>query len=347
MFVAPPGYQPIYNPSIPYVGPIYGGLRPGMSVYIQGTIHHHITRFEVNLQCGEFDGSDIGLHINPRFDGWDKVVFNTFQSGSWEREEKVHHMPFRKGETFELIIVVSCDGYQINVNGKEYHLYQHRLPVERVCALKIAGDVQVQTINIIGGFSGGMGGGYPAGGTGEFYPGMGGGMGGGYPVGGMPPGGYPGDMGIMGGGGNLPIMGGQPIYNPTIPFSNMIPGGMSSKRTIIIRGMVPYGANRFCINFIVGGTRDIAFHLNPRILEGIVVRNSQLGGLWGQEEQEIFFNPFQEGQYFDLSIRCGNWRFKVYVNGQHMCNFIHRYQQFTQIDMILIEGDVQISYIHF
>uniref|UniRef100_A0AAY4CQZ2 Galectin n=1 Tax=Denticeps clupeoides TaxID=299321 RepID=A0AAY4CQZ2_9TELE len=238
MFVAPPGYQPIYNPSIPYVGPIYGGLRPGMSVYIQGTIHHHITRFEVNLQCGEFDGSDIGLHINPRFDGWDKVVFNTFQSGSWEREEKVHHMPFRKGETFELIIVVSCDGYQINVNGKEYHLYQHRLPVERVCALKIAGDVQVQTINIIGG------------------------------------------------GGNLPVS--------TIPFSNMIPGGMSSKRTIIIRGMVPYGANRFCINFIVGGTRDIAFHLNPRILEGIVVRNSQLGGLWGQEEQEIFFNPFQE-----------------------------------------------------
>uniref|UniRef100_A0AAY4CR02 Galectin n=1 Tax=Denticeps clupeoides TaxID=299321 RepID=A0AAY4CR02_9TELE len=307
MFVAPPGYQPIYNPSIPYVGPIYGGLRPGMSVYIQGTIHHHITRFEVNLQCGEFDGSDIGLHINPRFDGWDKVVFNTFQSGSWEREEKVHHMPFRKGETFELIIVVSCDGYQINVNGKEYHLYQHRLPVERVCALKIAGDVQVQTINIIGVRIASI----------FFYMLL-----------------------------RLHTFTLLHVLSITTFFlySLCLLGFL---RTIIIRGMVPYGANRFCINFIVGGTRDIAFHLNPRILEGIVVRNSQLGGLWGQEEQEIFFNPFQEGQYFDLSIRCGNWRFKVYVNGQHMCNFIHRYQQFTQIDMILIEGDVQISYIHF
>uniref|UniRef100_A0A4W5KL40 Galectin domain-containing protein n=1 Tax=Hucho hucho TaxID=62062 RepID=A0A4W5KL40_9TELE len=44
MFVAPPGYQPIYNPSIPYVGPIYGGLRSGMSIYIHGVIPHEITR---------------------------------------------------------------------------------------------------------------------------------------------------------------------------------------------------------------------------------------------------------------------------------------------------------------
>lgn len=29
-----------------------------------------------------------------------------------------------------------------------------------------------------------------------------------------------------------------------VPYSNMIPGGMFPKRTIIIRGMVPYGADR-------------------------------------------------------------------------------------------------------
>ncbi|KAI4889226.1 hypothetical protein NFI96_022673 [Prochilodus magdalenae] len=430
-FVAPPGYQPIYNPSIPYVGPIYGGLRAGMSLYIQGKIHHHINRFHVNLQCGEFEGCDIAFHLNPRFDFWDKVVFNTFQNGSWEGEEKVTHMPFHKGEHFELVIVVNTEGYQISINGKDFYLFQHRMPLERVCALEIGGDVSIDTINIIGGMQGGMGGmGVSAvmfgfafrqilrvnhqgaqldqnqlifiPNTGGGYPGgMGGGMGGGYQGGGMGGmgGGYPGPgMGLIlislckGGGmgypgGNLPVMGLQPIFNPIpvfrqhitisfrttecrqgIPYSDMIPGGMTFKRTIIIRGMVPYGADRFCINFMVGGSRDIAFHLNPRIREGVLVRNSLIDGCWGDEETEFGFNPFMEGQFFEvrvhlhgyvcilsiqhflsryqISIRCSQEKFKVYANGQHLCTFFHRIP-YEQISMLEVEGDVQLSYIHY
>lgn len=33
--------------------------------------------------------------------------------------------------------------------------------------------------------------------------------------------------------------------NQTVPYCNMIPGGMSGKRTIVVRGMVPYGAQRY------------------------------------------------------------------------------------------------------
>ncbi|XP_064828826.1 galectin-4-like [Oncorhynchus masou masou] len=307
MFVAPPGYQPVYNPSIPYVGPIYGGLRSGMSVYIQGVIPHEITRFNINLQCGEFEGSDIGFHFNPRFNGWDKVVFNSCQDGQWGSEEKTHHMPFSKGDAFEMVIIINQEGYQVTVNGRDFHMFKHRIPVERVNALQIGGDVSIQTINVIGGC----------------YP-----------------------------GGNLPVMCGQPIYNPPVPYSSMIPGGMSPKKTIEAwclyqRGMVPLGANRFSINFIVGGSRDIAFHMNPRLREREVVRNSMIGGSWGMEEREISINPFREGEYFDMSIRCGNQRFKVFVNGQHMCDFFHRFQNYNQIDTVELEGDVQISYVHF
>lgn len=49
-------------------------------------------------------------------------------------------------------------------------------------------------------------------------------------------------------------------------------------------------------------SRDIAFHLNPRVREGVVVRNSMIGGDWGQEEREAGMNPFMEGQYFDVSM---------------------------------------------
>ncbi|KAJ8366843.1 hypothetical protein AAFF_G00338970 [Aldrovandia affinis] len=353
--------SPIYDPCIPYMGPICGGLRPGMSLCIQGRIPHEISRFHFNLQCGEMEGSDIAFHMNPRFDFWDKVVFNAFQNGCWEGEEKIHEMPFSKGDNFEMVIAVNSEGYQVNVNGRQLYCFQHRMPVERVCALQIGGDVSVQTINIIGGGQGGMQG-YPGGMGGR---GMDGGMQG-YPGGGM------GGMGPlcsacreedgeeeeeeeeeeMGGGmgypgGNLPAMCGEPIYNPCVPYSVMIPGGMTWKKTIIIRGMVPYGANRIAINFLVSGRRDIAFHLSVRVGEGLVVRNGCLGGSWGAEERELNFNPFQEGQCFDISVRCGNRKFKVFVNGQHMCDFFHRFEPFTEIDMLEIEGDVQLSYIHF
>uniref|UniRef100_A0A669CZS4 Galectin n=1 Tax=Oreochromis niloticus TaxID=8128 RepID=A0A669CZS4_ORENI len=291
--------------NIPYLGPINGGLREGMSIYIQGTIPKHINRFFINLICGEYESSDIALHFNPRFDGWDKVVFNTCQNGSWGSEEKIHRMPFRKGEHFEMVIIVNFQGYQIKVNGIDFHTFQHRIPMEQVRGLQIAGDVSIQMINFIG------------------------------------PGGYPGgDMG-------------------PVPYSSIIQGGMFPKRTIVIRGMVPYGAHKLSIKFLVSRSRDVAFHIHPRFREGIVLRNSMIGGNWGQEEREMSMNPFMEGQQLcvsafksflsvpQMSIRCGNQRFKVFVNGQHLFDFFHRWQSFNEIDMLEIEGDVQISYIHF
>ncbi|XP_076842162.1 galectin-4-like [Brachyhypopomus gauderio] len=187
-FVIPQGGQTISSPCIPYIGPIYGGLRPGMYVYIHGEMHHHISRFHVNLQCGEFEGCDVAFHFNPRIEFWDKVIFNSYRNGSWEGEETVYEMPFHRGRHFEVVICVTIDGYEVNVNGQGFYFYQHRMPVERVCVLEVGGDVIIDNISIIGGMQGGMGG---------FAGGMGGGMGGGFP-GGM--GGFPGGMGGMAGG---------------------------------------------------------------------------------------------------------------------------------------------------
>uniref|UniRef100_A0A3B4FHU0 Galectin n=1 Tax=Pundamilia nyererei TaxID=303518 RepID=A0A3B4FHU0_9CICH len=101
-------------------------------------------------ECEKYESSDIALHFNPRFDGWDKVVFNTCQNGSWGLEEKIHRMPFRKGEHFEMVVIVNFQGYQIKVNGIDFHTFQHRIPMEQVRGLQIAGDVSIQMINFIG-----------------------------------------------------------------------------------------------------------------------------------------------------------------------------------------------------
>lgn len=73
-------------------------------------------RFFVNLLCGESESSDIALHFNPRFDGWDKVIFNTCQNGSWQSEEKIRSMPFSKGQSFEMVIMATSQGYQVGVH---------------------------------------------------------------------------------------------------------------------------------------------------------------------------------------------------------------------------------------
>ncbi|XP_074872604.1 galectin-4 [Carettochelys insculpta] len=321
-YVPAPGYQPVYNPPLPYVTPVAGGLQPGMSVYVQGTVPHHTKRFRVNFACGQQKGADVALHFNPRFDSGDKVVLNSFQ-GSWAREEH-KPMPFHKGQHFEVVFIITPQGYQITVNRAPYCEFQHRIPPERVQVVDVDGDVQLQSINIIGGnMMGGSGMSYPQPGMRSMQPNM--------P---LPP-------------TSLPMMAGPASYHPQVPYVGNIPGGLVSKKTVVVKGLVPQGAKSFHINFKMGYSKDIALHINPRLNENTVVRNSFLQGRWGPEERELPFNPFQHGQYFDISIRCGNQRFKVFVNGQPLFNYNHRVHNFQQIDMLEINGDVALSYVQF
>uniref|UniRef100_A0A674P1K0 Galectin n=1 Tax=Takifugu rubripes TaxID=31033 RepID=A0A674P1K0_TAKRU len=126
--------------AIPYMGPISGGLKEGMSVVVKGVAPLNMTRFAINLRCAESDSSDIALHFNPRFDGKDKVVFNAFKGGSWGSEE-FYQMPLTKGEAFEFVI---------KATSEDFYTFHHRIPLDRVCAIEIKGDVSVQTIHFMG-----------------------------------------------------------------------------------------------------------------------------------------------------------------------------------------------------
>ncbi|XP_069062988.1 galectin-4-like isoform X2 [Pleurodeles waltl] len=358
------GSQPIYNPPIPFCSRIDGGLRVGMSVYIQGKVPHHAERFHINFRSGQSDDSDIALHFNPRFNWFSKVVFNSFEGGSWSSEEKKAEMPFQKGEHFEVVFIVKQDSYQVNVNGGSFYEFMHRIPLERVEFLQVAGDVTIESIKF----------GAEAGGFGSNVAITGGGM---MPDPSYNPAGVPGDIGMSGyqpgnapGGmnmpgdqpGNVPGTMPNPSYAPAevpyggmampgyqsgntipIPYCGNIFGGLSPEQTIVIRGFIPNGASRADINFLVGCSREIALHISLRMAEKRVVRNSFLKGSWGVEEVELTYNPFAHGERFDISVRCGNSCFQVYVNGQHLFNYDHRVRDFQQIDLIEIDGDVVLS----
>lgn len=327
-FVPAPGYQPAYNPTLPYNRPIPGGLSVGMSVYIQGVAKDNMRRFHVNFNVGQDEGADIAFHFNPRFDGWDKVVFNTKQSGRWGDEEKKRSMPFSKGTHFELVFMILPEHYKVVVNGNPFYEYKHRLPLQMVTHLQVDGDLELQSINFLGGQPAA----YPGPMNVPAYPGP-------MNVPGYPSPGYnPQQM------NSLPVMAGPPTFNPPVPYTGRLQGGLVARRTIIIKGFVPPTSKRFTINFKVGSSGDVALHINPRVGEG-VVRNSFLNGSWGSEERKISYNPFNPGQFFDLSIRCGTDRFKVFANGQHLFDYAHRFPAFHLVDTLEIAGDVTLSYV--
>lgn len=319
-FVPAPGYQPTFNPKLPYNARIPGGLSIGMSVYIQGVANEDMKRFSVNFKTGPDPDSDIALHFNPRFDGWDKVVFNTHQGGKWGSEEKKRSMPFRKGTPFELVFMVLAEHYKVVVNGNPFYEFGHRIPPQMVTHLQVNGDLTLQSINFIGGNT-----------APNQMP--------------MVPPAYPGPGVAPQPPVNLPAMEAPPVFNPTVPYTGRLQGGLMTRRTIIIKGFVPPSAKRFAINFKVGGTGDIALHINPRLDDHVVVRNSLQNGAWGAEERNLAYNPFVPGRYFDLSIRAGSDRFKVFANGQHLFDFSHRLSAFYTVDILEVTGDVILSYI--
>ncbi|XP_004690358.1 PREDICTED: galectin-4 [Condylura cristata] len=309
-YIPAPDYQPTYKPMPPYNQPIPGGLSVGMSVYIQGVVNERVKRFSVNFSTGQTPEADIAFHFNPRFDKWYKVVFNTQQGGRWGKEEKKRSMPFSKGAHFELVFMVLQEHYKVVVNGSPFYEYGHRIPVQMVTHLQVDGDLTLQSINFIGG---------------QPVPNQG-------PRNAEPP-------------NSLPAAEGPPILNPPVPYVGKLQGELAARKTILIKGYVPYHSKSFMVSLKVESTGDLALHVNPRLSEGIVVWNSHLNNSWGKEERSTSFNLFGPGQHFDLSIHCSLDHFKVSVNRQHLFDFPHRLRGFHTVDTLEVHGDVTLTYI--
>ncbi|XP_069500303.1 galectin-4-like [Ambystoma mexicanum] len=148
------GAQPVYNPAIPYTAELQGGCIPGMIFTITGTVPAKMERFAINFATGQCDGCDVAFHFNPRYDGRDKIVCNTFKNGEWGKEERKYEMPFKKQKDFKLTIEITKYTYQVAVDDKFCLDFKHQIGLERVQWLQIRGDICVKCIAVTGGKAG-------------------------------------------------------------------------------------------------------------------------------------------------------------------------------------------------
>ncbi|XP_011374207.1 galectin-8 isoform X4 [Pteropus medius] len=137
-----------YNPIIPYVGTIPEQLEPGTLIVIRGHVPGDSDRFQVDLQNGSSvkPRADVVFHFNPRFKRSNCIVCNTLKNERWGREEITYDMPFKKEKSFEIVILVLEDKFQVAVNGKHVLLYAHRMRPEEVDTLGIYGKVHIHSV---------------------------------------------------------------------------------------------------------------------------------------------------------------------------------------------------------
>ncbi|KFQ89024.1 Galectin-8 [Phoenicopterus ruber ruber] len=301
----------ISNPVIPYVGTILGGLVPGELIVIHGTVPDDADRFQVDLQCGSSikPRADVAFHFNPRFKRSGCIVCNTLESEKWGWEEITYEMPFQKGKSFEIVIMILKDKFQVSVNKKHLLLYNHRISLERINTLGIYGKVQIKTIDFVS--------------NAIFLPAI-----------------VKLSLYIEKSKSQSKFL--LLVYFQGVPYIGKLHTALRPGCTVAIKGEVTKNPKSFAINLKTSDSKDIALHLNPRVKNKVFVRNSYLHDSWGEEEKEVANFPFSPGMYFELIVFCDAHQFKVAVNGVHTLEYKHRFKQLEKINVVEITGDVQL-----
>ena len=309
------GPQPIYNPPVPSDQVIAGGMKLGQIVVIQGFIPHHASKTSViNLKPQVGSDNDINLHMSIRFHE-NCIVRNTKQGGRYGSEERGGGLPLGKGQNFHMLIAVHPHCFKVSINGRHFADYNHRTDFQQIAAIGFSGEFQIQAVSFQQDSTVG----------GSAYPPS-------YPTGQAAPPAY------------SPYPGNAPLFNPPVPYSGPIPGGLYPGRMITIQGTVNPSPTRFHVNLMLGG--DIALHFNPRFKENCIVRNTKSGGKYGSEERQGPGLPLSPNTAFDLKILVEPNVYKIALNNQHYCEYNHRLTALYLIQGLEVGGDVRLSQIY-
>ncbi|XP_062142274.1 galectin-9 isoform X2 [Drosophila sulfurigaster albostrigata] len=107
-------------------------------------------------------------------------------------------------------------------------------------------------------------------------------------------------------------------------------------------GKIPINCERFSINFVYNNeARDIALHINPRLPQNYIVRNTKVYDVWGREEVSSAL-PFllRRGDKFAIQVLITSACYMISVNGHHFAEYAHRLP-YGNVKILEVKGDVE------
>lgn len=118
---------------------------------ISGKVDGNAQKFNVTLACGTAGYSDIALMIDCNInDG--KIIRTSLTNGAWSQAESDENLapgadsnPLKRGEDFEIYILVGDDRFHVSINEKAYCTFKFQLPVNSIRSVNVSGDVECLT----------------------------------------------------------------------------------------------------------------------------------------------------------------------------------------------------------
>ncbi|KFD54272.1 hypothetical protein M514_04814 [Trichuris suis] len=294
--------------SVPYLSRLEGScIQPGQSLHIRGVLLGE--KFELNMMTGSKDNDDMPFHMS--FRRKDKTcVMNSMSNGQWGKEER-KKISLKENEPFDLRIRAHDSKFEVFLNQKELCEYDYRQPLTSISFIRINGDVELNHVSW----------------GGKYY--------------------VRSDFASVGFAYIYIHPSCQPSSNCLpVPYEAGIPDGFSPGKRLYVSGVPEKKAKRFAVN-ILTSSGDIALHFNVRFDEKVaytIVRNSQFGGTWQNEEREGKLT-LEKDHAFDLMFVNEVHSFQVFINGNHWCAYAHRTDP-NSLKGLRIEGDVELQGVH-
>lgn len=88
---------------------------------------------------------------------------------------------------------------------------------------------------------------------------------------------------------------------------------------------------------------DVMLHISVRPQENVIVRNHFQNQNWGAEER-YGGNPIQAHQSFEIAITAEHAQYRIAINNQHYCTFVHRLPV-NLAQYVSISGTCTVAYI--
>ncbi|KAK9540906.1 hypothetical protein VZT92_003324 [Zoarces viviparus] len=94
------------------------------------------------------DSDNIALHINPRFDDSNVIVFNCLSGGSWGNEQREGNFPFLRGEECKFHINFNNEQFYIKLPDGSMLNFPNRLGDVKYKYFNVSGDARIIGIKI-------------------------------------------------------------------------------------------------------------------------------------------------------------------------------------------------------